>query len=371
MSKICKLFLSVPLSAVRPVRILCWIPIIAAAVCPIALAAEPLARVKAIAAGAEHTIALTEDGKVLAWGANWAGQLGDGATVPQSTPVPVKSQDGQGRLEGIIAIAAGTEHSVALRDDGTVWAWGGNRYGQLGDGTTDERNRPVQVRGKAGEGHLEGITAIASGVGHTVALKDDGTVWVLGRSDLHEWDESNCFPRQVKIKAGEYLTGITAIAAGEEHTVALREDGTVWAWGINWEGTLGDGTQTRTHDAVQAQIAGCCAIALVVSPRSFRRSYSSVSPFRLLSSFQLPLRTAPWPQSSFQKSASCNGPSARPRSVGSTSAPSWDQWGGSLTPAAAQAVGRMSRHVIGSLQAVPAGMRRGHRTRKGTRIPPS
>lgn len=261
MSKICKLFLSVPLSAVRPVRILCWIPIIAAAVCPIALAAEPLARVKAIAAGAEHTIALTKDGKVLAWGANWAGQLGDGATVPQSTPVPVKGHDGQGRLEGIIAIAAGTEHSVALRDDGTVWAWGGNRYGQLGDGTTDERNRPVQVRGKAGEGHLEGITAIAAGVGNTVALKDDGTVWVLGRSDLHEWDESNCFPRQVKIKAGEYLTGITAITAGEEHTVALRKDGTVWAWGINWEGTLGDGTHTRTYDAVQAQIAGCFAIA--------------------------------------------------------------------------------------------------------------
>jgi alpha-tubulin suppressor-like RCC1 family protein len=260
-STICTLFLSVPLSAVRPVRILCWIPIIVAAVCPIALAAEALARVKTIAAGAEHTIALTEDGQVLAWGANWAGQLGDGATVLQSTPVPVRGPDGPGRLEGIVAIAAGTEHSVALRDDGTVWAWGGNRYGQLGDGTTEERNRPVQVRGKAGEGHLEGVTAIAAGVGHTVALKDAGTVWVLGRSDLHEWDESNCFPRQVKTRAGEYLTDITAIAAGEEHTVALREDGTVWAWGINWEGTLGDGTQTRTSDAVQAQIAGCRAIA--------------------------------------------------------------------------------------------------------------
>lgn len=224
-------------------------------------AAEHLAQIQNVAAGAEHTMALTEEGNVWAWGANWTGQLGDGTALPQSTPVAVKGKDGQGRLADIMAIAAGVEHSVALKKDGTVWAWGGNRYGQLGVGTTNEQHTPVQARGADGKGYLEGITAVAAGVGHTAALKDDGTVWVIGRDDPHEWDESNCFPKQVKTKAGEYLTGITAIAAGEEHTVALREDGAVWAWGLNWEGTLGDGTQTRTYDAVQAQIADCNAIA--------------------------------------------------------------------------------------------------------------
>ena len=220
-------------------------------------AAEPrqhLAQIQNVAAGAEHTMALTEEGNVWAWGANWTGQLGDGTALPQSTPVAVKGQDGQGRLADIMAIAAGVEHSVALKKDGTVWTWGGNRYGQLGVGTTNEQHTPVQARGADGKGYLEGITAVAAGVGHTVALKDDGTVWVIGRDHPHEWDESNCFPKQVKTKAGEYLTGITAIAAGEEHTVALREDGTVWAWG-------NDGTQTYAHDAVQAKITECIAIA--------------------------------------------------------------------------------------------------------------
>ena len=223
--------------------------------------AEYLTQIKAIAAGAGHTIALNQQGHVWAWGGNWAGQLGHGTAVEQRTPVPVKGEEGEGSMAGIVAIAAGVEHSVALRRDGSVWTWGGNRYGQLGDGTTREQNAPVRVKGNGGEGYLAGITAIAAGVGHTAALKDDGTVWVWGRKDMHEWDESHCFPGQVKRKDGEYLTGITAIAAGEEHTVALREDGTVWAWGINWEGTLGDGTTTRTYDAVQAKIAACAAVA--------------------------------------------------------------------------------------------------------------
>lgn len=220
-----------------------------------------LTEITTVAAGAEHSLALTSRGHVWSWGANWAGQLGNGSAVEQDAPVPVSGHHGEGRLAGISAIAAGVEHSVALTNDGSVWTWGGNRYGQLGDGSTVARHAPVQVRGEGGEGNLDGMTAIAAGVGHTVALARDGTVWVWGRQSLHEWDDAQCLPTRVKTKSGEDLTGITAIAAGEEHTVALREDGTVWTWGINWEGTLGDGTQTRIYDAVKAKIAGCTSVA--------------------------------------------------------------------------------------------------------------
>ena len=123
-----------------------------------------------IAGGGEHSIALKSDGTVWAWGNNWVGQLGDGTTSHRSTPVQVSG------LSGVIAIAGGGYHSIALKSDGTVWAWGWNEYGQLGDGTTSHRSTPVQVSG------LSGVIAIAGGGYHSIALKSDGTVWAWGNN---------------------------------------------------------------------------------------------------------------------------------------------------------------------------------------------
>jgi hypothetical protein len=124
----------------------------------------------AVAGGGEHSLALKNDGTVWAWGHNVYGQLGDGSTTTRLTPVRVSG------LTQVIAIAAGEGHSLALKSDGTVRAWGHNVYGQLGDGITTNSSSPVTVSGLTGV-----ISAIAAGGGHSLALKSDGTVvWAWG-----------------------------------------------------------------------------------------------------------------------------------------------------------------------------------------------
>jgi Regulator of chromosome condensation (RCC1) repeat/Carboxypeptidase regulatory-like domain len=119
-------------------------------------------------AASNFTVFLKGDGTVWAWGSNSNGQLGNGTTTDSSTPVQVSG------LSGVTAVAAGSAHAIALKGDGTVWAWGSNSNGQLGNGTTTDSSTPVQVSG------LSGVTAVAAGSAYTIALKGDGTVWAWG-----------------------------------------------------------------------------------------------------------------------------------------------------------------------------------------------
>src|SRR3989304_2356071 len=177
---------------------------------------------------------------VWAFGGNNYGQLGNGTTINRTTPVQVSG------LTGVGAIASGYGHSLALKTDGTVWAWGFNDRGQLGDGTTINRTTPVQVSG------LTGVAAIAGGYGHSLALKTDGTAWAWGQNNGGQLGNgtSTIFgatttPVQVCESGGcsnGYLTGVAAIAGGFFHSLALKTDGTVWAFGVNSTSQLGDGT---------------------------------------------------------------------------------------------------------------------------------
>ena len=173
-----------------------------------------ISNVQKITASAVHTIALKSDGTVWSWGDNQHGELGTGA-ISYSSPTPVQTIG----LTGIIDIAAGgnsySNSSFALTNTGTVWAWGGNYYGQFGNGSTCGElfcgvPTPIQVPG------LSGVKAITSGSTHTVVLKNDGTVWVAG-------DVNGLNFTQV---AG--LNNITSIAAGRGSSMALKGDGTVW-----------------------------------------------------------------------------------------------------------------------------------------------
>src|SRR2546428_836751 len=146
-------------------------------------------------------------GTAWAWGANFAGQLGSGTNTISNRPVEVSG------LSGVTAMAAGARHSLALKSDGTVWAWGDNGVGQLGNGTNTTSNTPVEVSG------LSGVTAIAGGVEHSLALKSDGTVWAWGDNGVGELGTYTPFssfsntPVQVLGPGGvAYLTGVTAIA---------------------------------------------------------------------------------------------------------------------------------------------------------------
>ncbi len=183
-----------------------------------------------IAAGSAHSHALKSDGTIWAWGYNGVGQLGDGSYADKTTPVQVSG------LSGITAISNGSEHSIAIKSDGTVWTWGGNENGQLGEGTyANNKNSPVQVSG------LNGAIAIAGGYKHTVALKSDGTVWAWGYNGVGQLGDGSYDSRNTPVQVSE-LKDVTAIAAGDYHTIALKSDGTIWAWGWNGYGQLGDGT---------------------------------------------------------------------------------------------------------------------------------
>jgi alpha-tubulin suppressor-like RCC1 family protein len=220
-----------------------------------------LTDVSAIAGGTAHSVALKSDGTVWAWGDNYYGQLGDGTTTDQHTPVQVKGPEGTGFLTDVSAIAVGWFHTIALKSDNTVWAWGGNYYGQLGDGTTTDQHTPVQVKGPGGTGFLTDVSAIAGRSNHTIALISDHTVWTWGHNHFGQLGDNTTTdqhtPVQVKGPGGTgFLTDVSAIAGGYCHTIALKSDTTVWAWGGNYYGQLGDGTATDRYTPVQARGPG-------------------------------------------------------------------------------------------------------------------
>jgi alpha-tubulin suppressor-like RCC1 family protein len=205
--------------------------------------------VSSVAAGQEHSLALRTDGTVVAWGQNSSGQLGDGSTTPMSkVPVPVSVADGE-PLTDVATIDAGTMQSLAVKADGTVVGWGNNEYGQVGNGTTTTpQTRPVTVEVDAGV-PLSGVSRVAGGSWHSLALKTDGTVWSWGSNGWGQLgiDSPWYSTRAVRVPG---LTGVVAIAAGGLSSLALRSDGTIWAWGANDYGQLGTGTGTSSSSPV-------------------------------------------------------------------------------------------------------------------------
>jgi alpha-tubulin suppressor-like RCC1 family protein len=197
-----------------------------------------------IAAGGVHTIALKSNGTLWAWGDNEYGQLGDGTNdeyTDKNTPVQI------GTDTNWVSIAAGFGHTIALKSNGTLWAWGNNEYGQLGDDTYTNENAPVQI------GTDTNWVFIAAGLGHTIALKSNGTLWAWGWNlfgQLGDGTNGEYTDKYIPIQIGTD-TNWVSIAAGSEHTIALKSDGTLWAWGWNIDGQLGDGTYTDKYIPIQ------------------------------------------------------------------------------------------------------------------------
>jgi len=199
--------------------------------------------IKAVAGGSSHTMGLKEDGKLWAWGSNNYGQLGDGTYTERITPVQVQG------LSNVISIAAGDSPSLALRSDGTLWAWGYNGYGQLGDGTYTNRSTPVQVQG------LSNVISIAAEYCYSLALRSDGTLWAWGYNYYGQLGDGTYTNRTTPVQV-QGLSNVISIAAGYYHSLALRSDGTLWAWGYNGSGQLGDGTYTSHTTPVLSLLSG-------------------------------------------------------------------------------------------------------------------
>ena len=222
----------------------------------------------------DYSLLLKNDGTVWAFGQNDYGQLGDGTYTPRNTPVQVIQTAGTPPtyFANAIAIAAGTAsslgpHSLALKSDGTVWAWGRNNAGQLGDGTTASRNTPVQVIQTAGTPptYFADAIAIAAGGSFSLALKSDGTVWAWGLGGyLGDGTGNNRVnPVQVQTAPSTYLTNIVSVSAGWKHSLAVKSDGTVWAWGYSQFGELGDGTTTAQTKSRAAQVSGLSGVNVI------------------------------------------------------------------------------------------------------------
>ncbi len=209
-----------------------------------------LVGVAALAAGGAHSLALKHDGTVWAWGRNVEGQLGTGsASMASGTPAQVRG------LTDVIAISTGLDHSLALRADGTVWAWGWNAWGQLGSGGSADSPIPLPVSG------LSSIVAISAGGSHSLALAADGTVWAWGRNAFGQLGDGSRRDRPAPVRVNG-VSGIVAIAAGTSHSLALKSDGTVWAWGANSAGQLGSPAGVGTDQPAPVPgLSGVIALA--------------------------------------------------------------------------------------------------------------
>ena len=191
-----------------------------------------------VAAGANFSAAVLEDGTVWAWGADSQGQLGDSGTANQSSPVQVGSNSQNGPLQGFVAVAAGYDYTLALKEDGTVWAWGNNTSGQLGDGTTASRSQPAPIP------NLAGVAALYTGSATSFAVKSDGTVWAWGDNSLYQFGNGTVVSSSTPVQITA-LNNYPAFAFGPDHVLAVPASGTsglVATWGTNTAGSLGIGS---------------------------------------------------------------------------------------------------------------------------------
>ena len=184
-------------------------------------------------------MAIKTDGTLWAWGEGADGRLGDGGTTDRNSPVQI------GSLTTWSKVACGLLFSTAIKTDGTLWAWGDNNDGALGDGSTTDRNSPVQI------GSLTTWAESSGGKLGQLLRKTDGTLWAVGKNDDYgEAGQSNATNYSSPIQIGSLTTWID-IVRGSASAFALQSNGTFWAWGRNNQGQLGVGNTTNYSSPVQ------------------------------------------------------------------------------------------------------------------------
>jgi alpha-tubulin suppressor-like RCC1 family protein len=230
-----------------------------------------LSGVQEIAAGGAHAIALLSNGRVATWGGDAWGTVGngtsahgrEGAIAPAVVPVFLN-------VQGAVAVAAGGGDDAALLANGTVLAWGENRNGQLGDGTTEEKDVPTPVAG------LTNVRAIALGGesslgGHLIALRSDGTVWAAGGNDRGQLGDGSTASSSLPVRVPG-LAGVTAISTSSDHTLALLSNGSVMAWGGDTFGQLGVRATAVCHrfdPCVLAPVRAAAAATAIAAGRLY------------------------------------------------------------------------------------------------------
>ncbi len=221
-----------------------------------------LTDVAEVSAGGYFSCARLANGKARCWGSNFFGQLGDGTTVNRLRPVAVSNMSGTGALQEVAKVSAGRWHTCARLTNGQARCWGDNEDGQLGDGTTVDRLRPVAVSNATGGNALQNVRKISAGTWHTCAQLSSGQARCWGANAFGALGDgtttSRLRPVTVSDPAGTgALTGVSGISAGEyRHSLALVDGDQARAWGYNFTGQLGDGTTTNRSRPVVVLPAG-------------------------------------------------------------------------------------------------------------------
>jgi len=188
--------------------------------------------VAAISTGSNHTMAITTDGNLWGWGNNQYGQLGDGSFQDHHSPVWIKSN--------VAAVSVGWSHTMVITMDGSLWGWGSNQLGQLGDGTFDDRHSPIWI--------MDNVMAVSAGNRHTAALMADGSLWSWGNNgngQLGDGTRGNQRHSPVWV-----MDNVDSVSASGNYTMAITTDGDLWGWGSNEVGQLGDGTTADSYSPV-------------------------------------------------------------------------------------------------------------------------
>jgi alpha-tubulin suppressor-like RCC1 family protein len=193
-----------------------------------------------VSAGSYHNLGLRANGAIWSWGINTNGQLGDGTILAVSSPVSVV-----GGFTDWVDVSASISHSLAIRKNGTAWAWGLNSYGRLGDGTITSRVSPVSVIG----GFKDWIQLSAGGA-HSVGLRENGTIWSWGSAANGRLGDNTAVSKSSPVSVVGGFTDWIQVNAGYAHNLAVRANGTAWAWGSAIYGRLGDGTTTSRSSPV-------------------------------------------------------------------------------------------------------------------------
>ena len=195
-------------------------------------------KVEQVSLGEHHSGAITEDGSLWMWGWNINGQLGDGTTEEKHTPVKV--------MENVKMISLGEYHSGAIKEDGSLWMWGYNVCGQLGDGTTEEKEKLIPVK------VMENVKSVGLGDFYSGAIKEDGSLWMWGYNGYGQLGDGTNESKDIPVKIME---NVNNVSFSDDHSGAIKEDGSLWMWGDNGYGQLGDGTNgtyaARKHSPVK------------------------------------------------------------------------------------------------------------------------
>jgi len=184
---------------------------------------KALDNVVTIGVGRQHRAAIKTDGTLWTWGDNTSGELGNGTTEASSVPLKV--------LDDVAAVSVGAWHTAAIKTDGTLWTWGSNSCGQLGNGNTEDSLIPIKV--------MDHAVAVCAGGNHTAAIKTDGSLWMWGFNKSGQLGNGTTADSLEPIKV---LDNVVAVSLGYAHSSAIKIDGTLWMWGSNDFGKLGNGT---------------------------------------------------------------------------------------------------------------------------------